>query len=274
VTTRYNQIQPLSIHQDGGEAGALELPGRPGPEAGRGVAERGPMAREGSANGAPRVEQLKGVRRGLHGDLGGGGCGEEGGVSLQGGGDAEAQASEAQEEGELGQNRIRREVLGGRVVHQEKGGKKHLTFSSGDVGGEPLPRRCAGEVGEAGLEGGAEQKELVLRGEGKGRERSHQTLDSSGTRAGVGLDKGVRPEGGAGSNQPLRAVGDAQGGSGGSARVRRSMYYSVISGALRELSVALCRGIASLCRSGAYVATRAAGRAPMRGLAQPSAEVV
>jgi hypothetical protein len=31
---------------------------------------------------------------------------------------------------------------------------------------------------------------------------------------------------------------------------------------------------ASLCRSGAYVATRAAGRAPMRGLAQPSAEVV
>jgi hypothetical protein len=47
-----------------------------------------------------------------------------------------------------------------------------------------------------------------------------------------------------------------------------------ISGALRELGVALCRGNASLCRSGAYVATRAAGRAPMRGLAQPSAEVV
>jgi hypothetical protein len=47
-----------------------------------------------------------------------------------------------------------------------------------------------------------------------------------------------------------------------------------ISGALRELSVALCRGNASLCRSGAYVATRAAGRAPMRGLTRPSAEVV
>jgi hypothetical protein len=47
-----------------------------------------------------------------------------------------------------------------------------------------------------------------------------------------------------------------------------------ISGALRELSVALCRGNASLCLSGAYVATRAAGRAPMRGLAQSSAEVV
>jgi hypothetical protein len=47
-----------------------------------------------------------------------------------------------------------------------------------------------------------------------------------------------------------------------------------ISGALRELIVALCRGNASLCRSGAYVATRAAGRASMRGLARPSAEFV
>jgi hypothetical protein len=49
------------------------------------------------------------------------------------------------------------------------------------------------------------------------------------------------------------------------------IYLHYISGALRELSVALCRGNASLCRSGAYVATRAAGRAPMRGLAQPRA---
>jgi hypothetical protein len=47
-----------------------------------------------------------------------------------------------------------------------------------------------------------------------------------------------------------------------------------ISGALQELSVALSRGNASLCRSGAYVATRAAGRTPMRGLARPSSEVV
>jgi hypothetical protein len=46
------------------------------------------------------------------------------------------------------------------------------------------------------------------------------------------------------------------------------------TGALRELGVALCRGNASLCRSGAYVATLAAGRAQMRGLARPSAEVV
>jgi hypothetical protein len=39
---------------------------------------------------------------------------------------------------------------------------------------------------------------------------------------------------------------------------------AVFSGALRELSVALCRGNASLCRSGAYVTTRAAGQTPMR----------
>jgi hypothetical protein len=38
-----------------------------------------------------------------------------------------------------------------------------------------------------------------------------------------------------------------------------------ISGAPRELSVALCRGNASLCRS---VATRAAGGFPTRGLAR------
>jgi hypothetical protein len=38
-----------------------------------------------------------------------------------------------------------------------------------------------------------------------------------------------------------------------------------ISGALWELRVALCRGNASLCRSSAYVTTRAAGRTPMRG---------
>jgi hypothetical protein len=44
-----------------------------------------------------------------------------------------------------------------------------------------------------------------------------------------------------------------------------------ISGALR---VALCWGNASLCRSGANVATLAAGRTPMRGLARLLAEVV
>jgi hypothetical protein len=47
-----------------------------------------------------------------------------------------------------------------------------------------------------------------------------------------------------------------------------------ISGELRELSVALCQGNASLCRSGACVAMRAAGWTPMRGLARPSTEAV
>jgi hypothetical protein len=47
-----------------------------------------------------------------------------------------------------------------------------------------------------------------------------------------------------------------------------------ISGALWELSVAPCRGNASLCWSGAYVATRAADRSPMCGLAQSLTEVV
>jgi hypothetical protein len=221
LLSQVSTIQPLGVHQDGGEEGALELPGRPRPEAGRGVAKRCPLTHEGSADGALRVERPKGSGRGLQGYLSGAGRGEEGSVSLQGGGDAEAEASEAQGDGELSHNRIRREVFGGRVVHQEKGAKEHLTFSFGDVGGEPLPRRGAGEVGEEGLEGGAEQEAFVLRGEGKGRERGHQTLDSSGTRAGIGLDKGAESEGGAGSNQPFRAVGDAKGGSDGSARVRR-----------------------------------------------------
>jgi hypothetical protein len=47
-----------------------------------------------------------------------------------------------------------------------------------------------------------------------------------------------------------------------------------IAGALRELSIALRRGNASLRRLGANVATRASGQAPMCGLARPSAEVV
>jgi hypothetical protein len=47
-----------------------------------------------------------------------------------------------------------------------------------------------------------------------------------------------------------------------------------ISGSLRELSVALCRGNASLGRSGLYNLTRVSGRAPLRGLSCPSAEVV
>jgi hypothetical protein len=58
-------------------------------------------------------------------------------------------------------------------------------------------------------------------------------------------------------------------------RTSLKTYISMpVSGALRELSVALCRGNASLCRSGAYVATRADGRTPMRGLARHSADLV
>jgi hypothetical protein len=95
------------------------------------------------------------------------------------------------------------------VVCQEKGSKEHLSLGSVDVGREPLPRRGADEVGETGLEGGAEQQELVLRRKGKGHERRHQARGSSHTRAGIGLNKGFRSEGGALGNQPLWASGDA-----------------------------------------------------------------
>jgi hypothetical protein len=96
LLSQVSTIQPLGVHQDGGEAGALELPGRPGPEAGRGFVERCPLTHEVSADGALRVERPKGGGRGLQGDLGGADSGKEGGISLQGGGDAEAKASEAQ----------------------------------------------------------------------------------------------------------------------------------------------------------------------------------
>jgi hypothetical protein len=51
-------------------------------------------------------------------------------------------------------------------------------------------------------------------------------------------------------------------------------WAAFLSGALRELSVALCRVNASLCRSGAHVATRATGRTAMRVLAQRSTDMV
>jgi hypothetical protein len=47
-----------------------------------------------------------------------------------------------------------------------------------------------------------------------------------------------------------------------------------ISRALRVLGVALCRENASLGRSGLYALTRASGRALLRGLSCPLAEVV
>jgi hypothetical protein len=42
-----------------------------------------------------------------------------------------------------------------------------------------------------------------------------------------------------------------------------------ILGALRELGIAMCRGCASLGRSGLHALTRASGRAPLRGLTVP-----
>jgi hypothetical protein len=47
-----------------------------------------------------------------------------------------------------------------------------------------------------------------------------------------------------------------------------------ISGALRELGVAMCRGSASLGQSSLYALTQVSGRAPLRGLSCPSAAVV
>jgi hypothetical protein len=46
-----------------------------------------------------------------------------------------------------------------------------------------------------------------------------------------------------------------------------------ISGALRELSVALCRGNAFLCRSDWYAVKAAASQAPVRRQSRPSTEV-
>jgi hypothetical protein len=68
-------------------------------------------------------------------------------------------------------------------------------------------------------------------------------------------------------------LGDSadQAGPAGGPGLFQAAY---ISGALRELSVALCRGTASLCRSGPDTAARASARTQMRGLALLSAKVV
>jgi hypothetical protein len=46
---------------------------------------------------------------------------------------------------------------------------------------------------------------------------------------------------------------------------------AIVSGALPELSVALCRSNASLGPSGLYALTQVSGRAPLRGLSCSSA---
>jgi hypothetical protein len=68
----------------------------------------------------------------------------------------------------------------------------------------------------------------------------------------------------------LRSLADQAVKSGGPGLSR----VAFISGALRELGVALCRGNASLGRSSLYALTRVSGRASLRGLSCPSAEVV
>jgi hypothetical protein len=145
--------------------------------------EFSPLACEGSAEGALRVERPKGGACGPQGDLGGAGSGQEGGARPQGGGEKDSEAPGSQKKGELSHAGVRCGGGRGKVVHQEKGSKEHLSFGHGDVGGEPLPRRSAGEEGEAGLERGAEQERLVLGRKEKSREQRHQARGSSGTRA-------------------------------------------------------------------------------------------
>jgi hypothetical protein len=68
----------------------------------------------------------------------------------------------------------------------------------------------------------------------------------------------------------LRFLADHAVQAGGPGLSRDAFVW----GALRELDVALCRGNASLGRSGLYALTRVSGRSPLRGLSCHSAEVV
>jgi hypothetical protein len=83
------------------------------------------------------------------------------------------------------------------------------------VGGEPQPLGDAGEMGQANLQGGAEQEELFLPAQGRGGEGSDQAGDGPGPGASIGLNKRVLAEGRAGSHEPLWAMGNTQGGSNG-----------------------------------------------------------
>jgi hypothetical protein len=72
-------------------------------------------------------------------------------------------------------------------------------------------------MGQANLQGGAEQEELVLPAQGKRGKGSDQAGDGLGPGASVGLNKRVRAEGRAGSHKPLWAMGNTQGGGNGQA---------------------------------------------------------
>jgi hypothetical protein len=68
----------------------------------------------------------------------------------------------------------------------------------------------------------------------------------------------------------LRSLADHALQAGGPCLSRDALFW----GRSEKLVVALCRGNASLGRSGLYNLTRVSGQAPLRGLSGPSAEVV
>jgi hypothetical protein len=103
------------------------------------------------------------------------------------------------------------------VLNQVEGGEKHPPFGDNDMGGEPRPRSDAGEMGQANLQGGAEQEELVLLAQGKRGEGSDQAGNSLGPGASVGLNNCARAEGRAGSHEPLWAMSNTQGRGNGQA---------------------------------------------------------
>jgi hypothetical protein len=76
------------------------------------------------------------------------------------------------------------------------------------------------------------------------------------------------------SEGDVDAVPAPRGPPGNEATTTGLSRDAFISGALRELGVALCRGNASLGRSGLYALTRVSGRAPLHSLSCPSTEVV
>jgi hypothetical protein len=148
---------------------------------------------------------------------GGAGRCQKGSIGLKGGGEPQAKPAGAQGKGELGDHRVRLHVSRRRVLNQVEGGEKHPPFGGSDVGGEPRPWSEAGEMGQANVQGGAEQEELVLLAQGKGGEGSDQAGDGLGPGASVGLNKRVRAEGRASSHEPLWAMGNTHGGGNGQA---------------------------------------------------------
>jgi hypothetical protein len=179
-------VLSLSMQENRGKEGRGECPKLQGPEAGRRVVKRHPPSDECSAVMAGGVEGAKGGWRGPHGNVGGAGRCQEGGIGLKGGGEPQAKPAVAQGKSELGDHRVRLHVSGRRVLNQVEGGERHPPFGGSDLGGEPRPRSDAGEMGQTNLQGGAEQEELVLLVQGKGEEGGDQAGDSLGPGVSVG----------------------------------------------------------------------------------------